>query len=227
MAKAHQRTPVPGPAFIRLLARVTGVDVPASCQPVAGRLGQWIDWNRAVTLSAALEGRLPAAADDAHAFDGVEAEAEACARARRALEEAIAGHGPGAARAPAADPPPDFAPYRQHYLGLQRSMQAATGPLRGRLRDLLARRSAEAARLAEVDAVMELALSPREHALLATAPALLGEHFERLRAAAEAAPDITRGDWPARFRHDMQRVLRAELDVRFHPIEGLLAALRH
>ncbi len=226
MAKAHQRTPVPGPAFIRLLARVTGVDIPASSPPVAGRLGQWIDWNRAVALSAALDGRLPAAADDAPVLDGGESDAAAaaCARARRALEEAIAGPGPAGVRVQAAGLPPDFAPYRQHYLGLQRSMQAATGPLRGRLRDLLGRRSPAAARLAEVDAVMELALSPREQALLATVPALLGEHFERLRAA---APDAARGDWPARFRHDMQRVLRAELDVRFHPIEGLLAALRH
>jgi hypothetical protein len=69
VAKAHQRTPVPGPAFLRLLARVTGVDVSAPGQPVSARLGQWIDWNRAVALSAALDGRLPAPADDNPVFD--------------------------------------------------------------------------------------------------------------------------------------------------------------
>ncbi|MCC8446692.1 DUF3348 family protein, partial [Xanthomonas translucens] len=34
------------------------------------------------------------------------------------------------------------------------------------------------------------------------------------------------GAWLDVFRQDMQHVLRAELDIRFHPIEGLLAALR-
>lgn len=37
-----------------------------------------------------------------------------------------------------------------------------------------------------------------------------------------AVPD----GWLDVFRKDMQSVLLAELDVRFHPIEGLLAALR-
>lgn len=94
----------------------------------------------------------------------------------------------------------------------------------------------ELGRLAEVDAVMEQTLSPREQALLATVPTLLAQHFERLRNAAlpppvEGAPtdaDAVPADdgWRQRFNHAMQSVLLAELDVRFHPIEGLLAALR-
>lgn len=91
------------------------------------------------------------------------------------------------------------------------------------------------ARLAEVDAVMELTLSPREQTLLNTVPGLLGTHFERLRETAhahgsaadsEAAPRAVSDSWLDLFRKDMQSVLLAELDVRFHPIEGLLAALR-
>jgi hypothetical protein len=31
----------------------------------------------------------------------------------------------------------------------------------------------------------------------------------------------------ARFRQDMRTALLAELEVRFHPIDGLLAALRN
>jgi hypothetical protein len=91
-------------------------------------------------------------------------------------------------------------------------------------------------RLAEVDAVMERALSPRERSLLATVPALLGGHFERLRKAeqetladaraSEDAPTIAPGAWLNVFRKDMQSVLLAELDLRFQPVEGLLAALR-
>ncbi len=130
----------------------------------------------------------------------------------------------------------DYAVFRQRYLAIQRSMQAATGNLRGRLRDMLAQRSADMAPLAAVDAAMERVLSPREQALLAHVPALLGDHFERLRQAeqttladaqvSEDAPAMVLGAWLDVFRRDAQSVLLAELDVRFHPVEGLLAALR-
>ena len=72
-------------------------------------------------------------------------------------------------------------------------------------------------------------LLPREHALLAAVPGLLGQHFQRLQqaalAAADHAPDTAAEPWLARFHTDMQGLLLAELDVRFLPIEGLLAAL--
>ena len=107
--------------------------------------------------------------------------------------------------------------------------------MRGKLRDRLAGASAEMARLAVLDASMEIALSPREHELLAAAPRLLGAHFERLRRNAESADgaqgaELPSGEasaaWLDVFRKDMQSVLLAELDVRFQPVEGLLAALR-
>ena len=88
---------------------------------------------------------------------------------------------------------------------------------------------------------MEQALGARERTLLGTVPTLLGPHFERLRAAAEAggaaeaaerpdgasaAPPTPSRAWLEAFRKDMQSVLLAELDVRFQPVDGLLAALR-
>lgn len=233
--KAPASTPVPGPAFIRLLARLTDADVPSSGPVLSERLGQWIDWTRAVALSRALDGRPPAADGAATpAFD--DAGDEACARVRASLAGAIADDGELAGAAPeSADAAADYAPFRQRYLAMQREMQAATGRLRGRLRDRLAAGPAGMARLAEVDAVMEAALSPREHALLAAVPTLLGRHFERLHPAgrerstdaqAAGAPTPAHGAWRDAFRHDMRGVLLAELDVRFHPIEGLLAALR-
>ncbi|WP_309914515.1 DUF3348 domain-containing protein [Xanthomonas sp. 1678] len=243
MAKAPPRPPVPGPAFIRLLARLSDADMAPSSPALADRLGQWIDWTRAVAVSRALDGKLAAIDDDAPFESTDEHE---CARVRGALEEAIcadpatgagkargAGHGHGAD----ATAPIDYAPFRERYLSLQRAMLTATGRLRGQLRDTLARSSADMARLAEVDAVMESTLSPREQTLLAAVPTLLGHHFERLREAghpppadaqpADTASQATRaGAWLDVFRQDMRSVLRAELDVRFHPIEGLLAALR-
>ncbi|MBN6149974.1 DUF3348 domain-containing protein [Xanthomonas sp. AmX2] len=239
MAKAPQRTPVPGPAFIRLLARLTDLDVAQSSPALSDRLSQWIDWTRAVALFKALDGALPAA--DAPGIDsGVEDE---CARVRASLAGTIAGleslpaSRPDAGQGGDADTAPDYAPFQRRCVDTQRAMQAATGRLRGRLRDMLAHRSADMARLAEVDAVMELTLSPREQALLGTVPVLLGTHFERLRQAEATAPAgdaampasataASPGAWREVFVRDMRSVLLAELDVRFQPIEGLLAALR-
>ncbi|MFW3174978.1 DUF3348 domain-containing protein [Xanthomonas phaseoli] len=243
MAKVSPRAPLSGPAFIRLLARLSDAHIAQSNHALADRLSQWIDWTRAVAVSKALDGKLP---DTDDLPEPRPLDAEACARVRTGLAASsvteldalvvrVRAETRNAALADAPAAAPDFAPFRQHYLAMQRAMRTATGDLRGRLRDLLALVSTDMARLAEVDAVMELTLSPREQSLLNTVPSLLGAHFERLRDAAqaqhrpsddEAAPRAVPDGWLDVFRKDMQSVLLAELDVRFHPIEGLLAALR-
>lgn len=221
---------VRGPAFIRLLARLADVQPAESGRSLPDRLSQWLDWNHALALSTALEARSVAEIGVPVVGSTVQDE---CASVRRALaqagSDACASVGAGRSSAEAAV---EYADFRQCYLARQRAMLAATGRLRGRLRDLLAATSAGMARLADVDAVMEAALSPREHALLASVPGLLGVHFEHLRKAAlgqapgtEPAPASTRGPWLDIFRNDMQSVLLAELDVRFQPVQGLLAAL--
>ncbi|HEX7991893.1 MAG TPA: DUF3348 domain-containing protein [Stenotrophomonas sp.] len=236
MAKASERAPVLGPAFIRLLARFNDEGTSPAAPAVPERLAQWFDWNRAITLSKALDNPPPEAEPGA-AYDPAQ-DAE-YANVRTRLMEAIQADidlSPPRNPAPAdAELPPGFAPYRQHYLNQQRAMQTASGRLRGRLRDMLARQSASKARLAEVDAVMEATLSPREHTLLSHVPSLLGQHYQRLHDAAAHDPadavasDPTAaptGPWLATFRQDLRIALLAELDVRFHPIDGLLAALR-
>ena len=233
MVQAPQRTSVRGPTFIRLLARLTDVDVSPSRQSLSDRLGQWLDWTHAVALSTSLDGKPSAVVSDAPTFGS--AEENECARVRASLVSTIAGDR-AFAKEGGANEAVDYSVFRQRYLAIQRSMQAATGNLRGRLRDMLAQRTADMARLASVDAAMERALSPREQTLLAHVPVLLGDHFERLRQAeqktladaqvSEDAPAIAPGVWLDVFRKDVQSVLLAELDVRFHPVEGLLAALR-
>jgi hypothetical protein len=218
------RAPVSGPTFIRLLARLTTAEVPPPHASLSDRLSQWIDWTRAVALSRALDGTPPMEAGAA-TFD--RAEDEACMRTRATLTRAVIDGLPAVASIPLAAEP-EYTAFRQHHVAMQRAMLVATGQLRGRLRDLLAATSQELARLAAVDASMEVVLSPREHALLATVPALLEAHFERLRqgARAEAPPSMAPNAWLEVFRRDMQGVLLAELDVRFLPLESLLAALR-
>ncbi len=223
MAKTAQRTPVPGPAFIRLLARLAQSNLSSTGPALSDRLSEWVDWTRAVTLSKALDGRLPPAVEGPD-FDTDE-DAD-CQRIRAALEATIVQEPDfsSAVRRPVdaegGQAPAEYTAYRERYLTVQRSMLGATSRLRGRLRDMLTRTSPELARLAEVDALMEQTLSAREHSLLAKVPVLLGVHFERLR---DAGSDDA---WLEVFRRDMQSLLLAELDLRFQPIEGLLAALR-
>ncbi len=236
MAAVQASSPVQAPAFTRLLARLAGAEIPASGPALAERLGQWLDWNRAVGLSRALDGRLPDPVPTASARSDDMADG---ARVRASLAEAIGNErGLNLAATAAAD----FAPFRRYALATQRAMQAASGRLRGQLREHLAAVPA-LARLAEVDALMEQTLSPREASVLAGVPLLLEARFEQLRASAgppvvelpHALAAGTAGalalppepaSWLAVFRGDLKDVLLAELDVRFHPIEGLLAALR-
>ena len=252
MVQAPQRTAFSGPALIRLLARLTDVDVPESSQSLSDRLSQWLGWTDAIALSSALSNAPPAVAVGARAFS--DAEESECARVRASLADAIVGDSvfavarrrgsaaQGFPQGAPADAPVDYAVFRQRYLSIQQSMETGIGTLRGRLRAMLAARTPAMARLAVVDAVMERALSERERSLLAAVPGLLAGHFERLRAAeqqtladAEASGDAatvpnatpaTPGAWLNTFRKDMQSVLLAELDVRLQPVEGLLAALR-
>lgn len=225
MEQVSRRTGFTGPALIRLLARLADGDVRESRQAFADRLGQWLNWTDAISLSAALNGS-PAAAPSGARVGASAAEAE-CARARAALVKAIAED---STPAPSMSTSADFSPYRRRYLARQQAMEAGIGPLRARLRAMLAAGSPAMARLAGVDAVMEQVLVEHERSLLSTVPVLLEKHFERLRRAAqpqdepdtEAQPEA----WLDVFRKNMQDLLLAELDFRLQPIEGLLEALR-
>jgi Protein of unknown function (DUF3348) len=243
MVQAPQRTAFSGPTLIRLLARLADVEVTESRQSLSDRLSQWLHWTDAIALSTALSGNVPAVPPGARAPGS--AEETECARVRGTLVNAIAGGAPAAKRHGAAktsahgapmDAAVDYAAFRQIYLSMQQTMETGIGNLRSRLRAKLSAGTPGTSRLAEVDAVMERALGARERSLLATVPGLLGGHFERMRKAEretltdaqppEDAPVVKPGAWLNVFRKDMQSVLLAELDLRFQPVEGLLAALR-
>ena len=64
--------------------------------------------------------------------------------------------------------------------------------------------------------------------LLANLPTLLEKRFARLRAEAEAAEHATSDaapPWQPHFQQELDGLLQAELDLRWQPIAGLLAAL--
>ncbi|WP_322102819.1 DUF3348 domain-containing protein [Paraburkholderia sp. J41] len=271
MVLASQRTALSGPTLVRLLAGFGNAEVVESRQSLSDHLSQWLGWTDAIALSTALSVQVPPARAGA-ARVGASVEQAEVTRLRAALTRSIQGEDAPARRdgrdrrtvaaAPAdpqADAAPDYAEFRQRYLALQQAMESDIGALRARLRSALAARAPKLAHLATVDAVMEQALAAREQRLLAGIPALLGAHFERLRAQTADSADVadaagagnvadnagsadTAGSaaadnaapgkaaaphaWLAGFRKDMQSVLLAELEIRFQPVEGLLAALR-
>ncbi len=204
-------------------------------------MSQWLSWTDAITLSSALSAAPPAIASSTLAA-GPDAETIG-GRVRAALAKSIASScapeartGPRAPiQSPSAPLVVDYADFRQRYVLMQQTMELEIGDLRGRLRRLLAARTPDLARLAVLDASMEQALAGRERSLLGTIPSMLGPYFERLRAAEQQrqaelpaegqATQSTSRAWLDAFRKDMQSVLLAELDVRFQPVDGLLAAL--
>jgi len=205
---------VAGSELTRLLARLADAP-PVDVRPAfAERLGHWLSWTDAISLSTALNaGPSDVAPPRSRGLGGDEADFQ---RVRAALSASIAA-GPDDAEAS----PTDFSPYRRHCAARQQAMLEAVGALRQRLRDALTRRSAALARLAALDAVMDQALAPHERRLLALVPLRLQSHFDRM---ARAAGDDPR--WTATFRDDMDHVLQAELAHRLLPAQGLLDALR-
>lgn len=218
MAPALSRTRFPGPvtapALVQLLSRLVEQDGAATKPAFAERLGQWLHWTDAVALSAALDaGALP---PDATPASPAAADQRDLARLRdsllKGIDDAIDDDS-GAA------PPEGFAPLRRRCTALQQSIASRIAPLRARLRATLGGHSPDLARLAALDAVMEDVLGRQEQVLLASVPGLLERRFERLRDGADPA-------WWPLFCHDLREVLRAELDLRLQPLEGLAAALR-
>ena len=216
-----------GSALTRLLARLGDAEPRDAGSGFADRLGEWLGWTDAISLSSALNGS-PAAASPGLRAATATLEGE-CAGLRGALANAIATDSAFTARG--KDAPTDFPSYRRRYLARQQTMETAIEPLRERLRAIVAARSPAMARLAAVDAVMAQVLGVQEHNLLAGIPSRLEKHFARLRRA-EPAPDeepegeARPGPWLDLFRNDMRDLLLAELDFRFQPVEGLLEALR-
>lgn len=230
MAKPSPRPPLAGPPLLRPLARLSGLALPTESPSLPARLGVWVDWNRAVDLQRALDGRVPAApesvtqlptADLTNQLSAARAEATQAIDRLRADLEATDGT------------TLDWALLTRRYQAIQRNLFATSGRLRGLLRDQLALRGGEPARLAAVDAVLEQTLAPRAISLFSRFPQLLvaaqEAAEEKMDGGADALPATDSID--ARIDatttcNDIHALLRAELDVHFLPLEGLLAALR-
>lgn len=241
--------------LVRFLTALAGADVAlaaTSKQSFAEKLGRWLDWPDAISLAAALNkeaaarglqqpGAAPAAANAV--FNDYSRVAADLTKAILLDGLLAANLGPlkqpkpvaGAAAAAVATPL-EFSAYRRSYLGHQRLMAAAIGPLRGQVRAALAGMSPALGQLAALDAVLDEALQGRERHLLSKLPGVLEKHFEQARKAHLASQDQGQGAlvqepaapvaaWLADFGNDMQGVLLAELALRLQPIDGMMEAM--
>lgn len=224
MTRAAPRTHFDRSGLIRSLAGLADTAA-ATPPPLAARLGDWLDFNDAMLLFAALNGSKAAGVPTlpAHELGAT------LARERDSLAEAIhAATTPGARtriKWPQPDPEApegattDYAPYHRYYLAQQREIEIRSGHLRSAVRDALAACKPALRQLAALDAAFDKALGPRERSLLAKVPLVLEKRFAQLR---DAAPT---GDWLAIFAREMRDVLLAELETRLAPVTGLIETL--
>lgn len=214
------RAGLQGSPLLDLLAQLALAERPATPPSFVEGLGRWLGWKEAIPLSAVLQPTPRAAAAARAPAAGGSHQAAAWAqefqRVQTTLRRAIVED-----TSTAREDGLSYLPFRSSVFQQQQAMETAIAPLRTQLRAAVARLSPALARLAALDAVMATALAPREQARLALLPALLEKHFSRLRQTAD-----TDTPWLSRFRHDMQLLLLAELDLRLQPAQGLLATLR-
>ncbi|RTL19422.1 MAG: DUF3348 family protein [Burkholderiales bacterium] len=211
----------PAPEPLARLLLQWGV-APLRPAPVAERLASGLGWADAIGLSQVLASPPAVGANDAARREAQDWAAAALDRVQadllNAFDDALLARDvaePAPEGVPLAD---QLAPFRLHHSQQQRAMAARVATLRERLRPRLAEASGALARLAQLDALIERATLTAEHERLAGLAPLLTQRAERHHAASP------RG-WRQPFWADLQRALRAELDLRLHPVLGLIEAL--
>ena len=245
MTRALTRTHFHSSQLIRTLADLAVIETTGPAAAFGEKLGLWIDFADAITLTGVLN------TNTLDAYSAVQAQvgpsvADVFAKTRAGLEGAItksSAPNTGRTRAelslPALDGPLDdpkvYAPLRRYHLAHQRDMENNVRSLRAKVRDGVAAAAPQLQQLVALDAAYEGILVEREARLLATLPSLMEKRFNQLRKAylqtqpADEKPAqwMKPGAWLARFCTELQTVLLAELDLRLQPAVGLLEALHN
>lgn len=227
----------PAPELLRLL-RGWGVGLsPVAPDAAAQRLADSMGWMDAVALAQTLGATEPvsapasatASAPDAALLQAAQATAHAVvARCRAALLASFTdpallrgGTPPGSSALEAV------APFRQHHVQQQRAMAARLPPLRALLREQISAASPRLAQLAALDAVLESALHDIQQQRLAALPSMLQQRGLGLKPADQHGPEAWPPQgWRAQLWADLQRLLQAELALRWQPLQGLADALQ-
>ena len=250
MTRAVPRTNFHSSQLIRSLADLALVDTVEPGNEFAEKLGQWIHFADAITLSAVHNdsvASLPRMQSGAPSAAHTAASAEFDRIQSFLVNSITRSFTPKLGRTHIQLPVPElelpmnvataFAPYRRFYESHQRDMELSIQPLRTNVREALAKASPKLRKLAELDASLEKILRDRESKLLSKVPVLLKKRFEQLfkehqkKLVASQQADNPAGwtqadGWLARFCKDMQMLLLAEMELRLQPTMGLIEAFK-
>lgn len=199
-------------------------------------LGRWLGWKEAIALSTVLAQPAAPAAPAAQplglalraqvATERAALEAE-FSRVHAALQHRLAQALDEAERAHDGS----FLPWRRCCHQTQQAFEAAASALRAQARAALRRLGQATAgsnvpalphlgELAALDAALAQVLAVREQTQLALLAVLVEPHFLRHLS------HLRQNDDPPGFRHTLQPLLQADLELRLQPVWGLLEALR-
>lgn len=252
MTRVLQRTNFHSSKLLRCLAELDIVDAAVSEHAFGEKLGLWVHFADAITLSAVhndsgatLPKIHPADRRGAQAAIGVEFD-----RVRTIMTNTVVASCSSSPTAtltsthivlqpPALALPIDltatYLPYRRFYEAHQREMEVRVQPLRVTVRNALSTASSRLRQLADLDATLENILRDRERKLLAKVPLLLKKRFEHLhqehhqlcvatQRADNPADWLQAGGWLTHFCSELQMLLLAEVALRLQPTLGLIEA---
>lgn len=229
MIDADTLPPLDGTHLPALLARLAGLPTPVPPDRVIERLGQSLDMASSIRLANAL-GRLPRArALEPAVLEDVRVLLDTLQQTRRQLTQQIEqsrlperrGTRMGLPRIDTVDDTGEglrFAAWQRYHGIHQREFDFRLSGLRTDVRALVANASPRLARLAELDRLHAETVLSGAGRLFAQIPKFLAARFSVLQAEAEA-------NWLARFEDELLQILKAELDLRMLPIQGLLEAV--
>lgn len=230
-------------ALPRFLAERGLLDAPASPEPVAQRLGQWLGVRHAASLHALLDrlakpeaarARTQPVADaatvQAHvqrtqaALQAAIAEGRAVAGAPRTARHLSALALPADTPAKASDMATAWEPYRRYLAAHQKQMHTTVQALHQQVRATLAHAGPDLHRLALLDAAYAPTLEERQSAVLAGWPVKMEWRFAQSAHAHREHSAPAKPAWLRDFETELQTALLAELDLRLQPVHGLVAA---
>lgn len=230
-------------ALPRFLAERGLLDTPASPEPLAQRLGQWLGVRQAASLHALLDGlnqpEAPrtrtqpvanAATVQAHvqrtqaALQAAIAEGRAVAGAPRTARHLSALALPSEAPHGAWDTATAWEPYRRYLAAHQKQMHTTVQTLHQQVRATLAHAGPALRRLALLDAAYAQTLDEHQSAVLAGWPVKMEWRFAQTAHAHRDHSAPAKPAWLRDFEIELQTALLAELDLRLQPVHGLVAA---
>lgn len=235
---------------MRTLADLEVASTAAAGAAFAEKLGLWVSFTDAIALSG-LHSQGSSSTPSplgAKRVANATTMAQAIETTRTGLVDLITHRGTlagGKAHIKRPEPPDTtevgaaaYEPYRRFYTAHQREMEASLGPLRAKVRAVLAQASPALQQLAALDTALDHILCERESKLLTKVASLLQKRFLALLRAHQQtlhssgqtdspALWMKNGAWLARFCDELQSVLLAELDLRLQPTLGLLEAYQN